>query len=202
MPNNFTYNTGIPNPPNNPSTDVPQMQVNTNSISSLISIDHVGFNTNGSGIHKQVTLNSQGAPGLGDGTGVYYADTFAANTWPAFQNSAGAFFLAGDIPLIGANGYTSVPGPLLIQWGFVNGTHGGGFFAGGDTGVVTFATANINFHNACFGVWTQASFVNPPPNGTITVSPRTASITTTGFDWAVVTNSGAYNRFFWLAIGQ
>lgn len=51
-----TYNLGVPNPPNRPSSDVPLMQVNTNSIPPLIVKDHYGFNDSSGGWHKQVTL--------------------------------------------------------------------------------------------------------------------------------------------------
>ncbi len=59
----YTYNNNIPFASNNPSTDQPNMQTNTNSISALIGVDHVGFNSSGSGAggngghHLQVTFD-------------------------------------------------------------------------------------------------------------------------------------------------
>lgn len=58
----FTYTTGVPNPPNLPAIDVGPMQVNTNSINSIIAVDHVGFNTSGGGKHLKVTFNSENPP--------------------------------------------------------------------------------------------------------------------------------------------
>ena len=58
----FPYTLNIPNPPSNPSTDVPNMQTNANSISSLIAVDHTGFNTSSGGTHLQVTFNGNNVP--------------------------------------------------------------------------------------------------------------------------------------------
>ena len=59
---NVTYNNAIPNAPNNPSVDQPKMQTNTDSIDQIIGVDHVSFNTNDGGWHKQVTFNSPHIP--------------------------------------------------------------------------------------------------------------------------------------------
>lgn len=53
----FPYITGIPAGPDNPSQDQPNMQTNTNSINSIIGVDHYTFqsSTNSDGWHKQST---------------------------------------------------------------------------------------------------------------------------------------------------
>ncbi len=62
------YNLGIPDGPNNPSNDQPKMKTNTDAIQTLISVDHVGFNTNGTapngvgGHHLQVSFDGKNAP--------------------------------------------------------------------------------------------------------------------------------------------
>jgi hypothetical protein len=53
---NFTYNPLVPNPPNNPSNDVGDMQIDSMSINAIWTIDHYGFNDNNGGIHKQVRM--------------------------------------------------------------------------------------------------------------------------------------------------
>lgn len=55
---NFTYTRGIPATNNNPSTDQPNMAVNTNSIDDLIAVDHVSFGQNDGGNHEQITFPS------------------------------------------------------------------------------------------------------------------------------------------------
>lgn len=52
----ITYNRDTPDAPHNPSSDQPDMKINTNSIDDLISIDHYSFNDNNGGLHKQVRL--------------------------------------------------------------------------------------------------------------------------------------------------
>jgi hypothetical protein len=52
----FTYTTGIPNPPNDPSVDVPNMQTNTNTINSWTEVDHIGFNNGLAGQHTHITF--------------------------------------------------------------------------------------------------------------------------------------------------
>lgn len=113
-----TYNNNIPNPPNNPQTDVPNMKVNTNSIAALISQDHFGFNNNAGGNHKQVHLKNTSAPGgLGaNADGVFYANLQGGQSWPFWQNNTGIFQLFGQ-QSIAASGYFTLPGGLIIQWG-------------------------------------------------------------------------------------
>ncbi len=53
MPN-FTYSINVPAASHNPSADQPIMQTNTNSIDSIITIDHFGFNDNQGGWHKNI----------------------------------------------------------------------------------------------------------------------------------------------------
>jgi hypothetical protein len=51
MPN-FVYNRDIPDAPNNPSDDQPDMKDNTNSTDDLIDEDHYSFNDNNGGLHN------------------------------------------------------------------------------------------------------------------------------------------------------
>ena len=58
----ISYNLNIPNGPDNPSTDQPNMKTNTNSISSFVAVDHVGFNSSSGGTHLQTTYSSKNTP--------------------------------------------------------------------------------------------------------------------------------------------
>lgn len=53
---NYTYKRDIPDGPNNPSVDQPNMKINTNSIDSIIAEDHYSFGVNDGGLHKQVRM--------------------------------------------------------------------------------------------------------------------------------------------------
>jgi len=100
----FTYTTGVPNPPNDPSNDVPLMQTNTNSILSIIAVDHVGFNTPGpnpagsGGQHLQITYNSENPPSVpADPIGITYTNAgvvSASHPQLFYQNSQGNFPLS------------------------------------------------------------------------------------------------------------
>lgn len=56
---NVIYNDNIPDRPNNPSQDQPKMQTNTNSLRTLIQVDHVGFGDNHGGYHKVIHQETQ-----------------------------------------------------------------------------------------------------------------------------------------------
>lgn len=59
----FSYNNLVPATNNNPSVDQPDMLINTQSIDSIVNVDHVSFNAASGGTHKQVTFSSKNAAG-------------------------------------------------------------------------------------------------------------------------------------------
>lgn len=208
MPNNFTFFTTIPATNNSPSSDQPKMLTNNQSTASLIGVDHIGFNLNGSGIHKQVTLQNEAAPGLGDGAGVLYANLQNGQSWPFWQNALGSVQMLGGVPISATNGYTFLPGstkPIIVQWGYIVGTHGGdNHFSNGDTGTVTFAAANIAFPTNLFGVWANPLFstTNGSPSSQATIAIDEDTFSKTKFGWRFVSSSSQYLEFFWVAIGN
>lgn len=115
-----TYNLGVPNPPNRPSSDVPLMQTNTNSISALLLQDHFGFNNSAGGNHKQVHLKNTVAPGgIGaNADSVFYANLATGQSWPFWQNALGSFQLLGNNNV--ANPGFLTLGGIIIQWGVVS----------------------------------------------------------------------------------
>lgn len=54
----FTFNTGIPAAGNNPSNDQPIMQANNVATDGILNVDHISFNANDGGTHKQVHLTA------------------------------------------------------------------------------------------------------------------------------------------------
>ncbi len=125
-----TYNLGVPNPPNRPSSDVPLMQTNTNAIPPLVNIDHFSFNNTLGGYHKQVHLVNEAAPGIGTASGVLFANLAAGQSWPFWQNALGSAQIISQIPTLttinNSTGYvTSLPGGLKMTVGFnTNGKDG------------------------------------------------------------------------------
>ena len=132
-----TYNTNIPAANDNPSTDQPLMEVNTNSIAALIGIDHIGFNLPNGGTHNLVQLKEQPIlPGLKqNGFETFYSKvaTTTAITQGELFFSRGASNIENQLtgPVSKAlNGYTFLPYGLLLQWGQAT-------FTGVPTGLVS-----------------------------------------------------------------
>ncbi len=187
MPN-FTYNRDIPDAPNNPSVDQPPMKVNTNSTDDLINIDHFSFNDNNGGLHKQVTMINQTAPGFPNGgNGLLFAGVNSANSWPHWQNALGTVVMVNGIPSAASAGYTYLPGGIILQWGVKN------LPASGDNAIAF----PITFPTNCFNV--QLSVERAAANIDAVVI-KTASISTSGFT-AIAPTAGSTN-IYWVAIGN
>jgi hypothetical protein len=202
----ISYTLGIPNAPNNPSNDQPNMLTNNNNSALIWETDHIGFNDNFSGIHNVITFFNQGTtdPAAKPGPpqqGQLYTKTVTPSGGSAdvqlFYESALAQItqLTGpNAPVQADNGYIWI-GPILLQWGFINSTSS-------SYTPLLFATANIPFPNNCFDIWTQPYATGSVPGSQATVAIRSSSVSKTGFQWAFVTNSGSYLGFFWTALGN
>ncbi len=97
-----TYNRDIPDAPNNPSVDQPKMKTNTNSIDTLLAVDHIGFNATNGGIHKQTAFEvfSAGAIPGGTPSSVAYPAAGLADTSRAqyfFKDSTNTNYLLSGI---------------------------------------------------------------------------------------------------------
>jgi hypothetical protein len=201
----ISYNLNIPDRPNNPSVDQPRMKTNTNSISQIIGIDHVTFNTpppgsnpnEKNGYHTVIHQTLQGSdPAAIVGINQIYSKNVT------ITNSGGTFTdtqlfartgLGGIQQITGssasANGFSFIAG-VILQWGIVNAPLG--------SGTVTFNTApNFTFPNAVF---------------TIQLCPRNDGVhsaftyyldglpTRFGFNYRGSTTGS--NSLYWFAIGN
>lgn len=119
-----TYNLGIPDGPNNPSNDQPKMKTNTNAIQTLISVDHVGFNTNGSppngvgGHHLQVSFDGKNPPlAQTDPQSVLYTNSgVASSVADMFYRNANRIFQVLPIKAWGyASGTVASPANSIIS---------------------------------------------------------------------------------------
>lgn len=121
----ISYTLGIPNGPDNPSADQPLMKINNDHISQLIAIDHAGFNVNNSGNHNKSTYLAQSvSPISAAGQLVLYSKTGSSGQELHLVRDG---ILGTDTLLTTAqitapsrtqNGFTWLPGGLLLQWGF------------------------------------------------------------------------------------
>jgi hypothetical protein len=209
MATNYPYRLNIPLGTNKPSVDQPNMQINTNSINSLISTDHLTFQTaTGTGIdgyHTVIHFEDQGAypstPVTTPDYGQIYTNTVTPTGGVADQelfyqsgNGIVTQLTSGFSPTPGQNGYTYLPGGLILQWGRITP------LVSETTTPVLFATSNINFPNNCFVV--LATLINPTSTGNAqTISIRQGSISNEEFSYNY-SGGSAYNGFYWIAIGN
>lgn len=205
MPGPFGYNLNIPFASNKPSADQPLMLQNTNTIDTWNNIDHFSFSSSNAGYHNIVHQPPQvGKPGAIGGIGQLYTKTISGDQQLFFETGAGTETQITGLPSnFSANGSVTLIGGLILQWGFVNGTHGGdNHFNSGDTNAVPIA---LSFPNNCFGIIANPIYKhgNAPSSST---SEATIAIdnnlTKSGFTWTFITGSSSYIQFFWLAVGN
>ena len=212
---NFGYNFNVPNAPNDPSDDQPQMLINTVSIGNLIAIDHVGFNTALGGYHT--VIHQGNAPSNMDpvkiaNIGQLYVKTVTLNAIADqqlfFESGQGIItqLTSGIANTPSANGYVFLPGGILLQWGFKNGTHGGAnhTFNPGDSGSITFPIpfpANVFTLNANLA-FNSTTAGTPASTSADIVAFDTNSIILTGANFFIAGSGGSYTKFFWTAIGN
>ena len=194
----FTPN--IPQPGDFPSESQPLLLANAQYLAGTASKgllkDHdMTLDTSNAtdGMHKQITFNSnQATPGFVGGVSVLYTNTANGQSQMFFNNNAAVNVqVTGFKPAAGldlavptsaaAAGVTSLPGGLLLQWGFTalisNGT------------VITFPVA---FSGAGYNV--QISARGVAPGGSIFVTNIAAA------DWTFGISVGSA-QIYWTAIG-
>jgi len=108
--------------------------------------------------------------------------------------SAGAIFVTypGIPPSALSNGYSYLPGGLLIQWGSVA--------SPGTSGTVTFATANIAFPTNLFNVQLTMGRVNASGGSGVAVIDTSQTFDKTTFSYISSTSSSV--TLYWVAIGN
>ena len=201
----FNYNLNIPNPPNNPSTDVPLMQINTNSINSIIAVNHYTFNDefqrDGKHSYVQMPVLIPIPPGLVANEAVLYAKKAqgTSNFFITNGTSGNEFQLTAmnntHFPIFGTNtnyppaivnqvgGWTFLPGGLLFQYGTMK-----------STGAVT----TVVFPRAFSTVY-SISAMRAQNNSSNTSNGYTV-LSNTGFDFNANSDSVGI-QFRWMAIG-
>jgi hypothetical protein len=211
MVNNFTYIRDIPDGPNNPSNDQPNMKTNNNSIESTIKMDHVGFNKDNSGYH---TIIHQVRQTVDPALIPMINQLFCKNYTP--DTTGGV----ADVQLFSANGAGGVVqmtgsaqqqegfvwcAGLLLQWGSVT---FGGVGSSQVTGTRNFkdrAAGAIEFPTDCFIVIPTLKILNAlTTTASNTIAIRT--IDNEKFTWTYNSSSSSgsadFPGFYWFAIGN
>jgi hypothetical protein len=163
------YNINIPLASHNPSIDQPNMETNNNNIATFVSIDHIGFNTAGSGQHAQVSFYGDNIPSLptatvsGNNQGILFTNVVAGGTVNQLFYYAGTAAQSSDQYSAAANqGSTFLLGGIIAKWGIAN----------TNNPAVTTAFSQA-FPNACFIV--LLTNLNSSYTGSFAVTGFTAS---------------------------
>ena len=115
-----SYNPAIPNPPDAPSADVGIMQTNSSAISTIIAVDHVGFNRTAGGQHNQVTFAATNVPTTPTTPPVLFTnnDAFSVPQLFFYTGTNSSFYN------VGTSGSTILMGGLILQWAQLTSTNG------------------------------------------------------------------------------
>ncbi len=192
----FTYTRDIPDPPSSPSVDVPNLKVNTNSIDDIWAVDHFTFADNFAGIHNRVQLKEIGTAlpvGLAaTGSGTLFTKVTGVSPQGELffyrQGALVAIQLTGpSTPSAVINGFTFLPGGILMQWGLFAAP------VAGDN-PISFNTA---FPTACFNVSITLVRALANVDGVVV---KTASVSAAGF--TAIAPTGGSAGIFWTAIGN
>lgn len=208
------YQPGIPTGTVDLDEDYLNLQENFTALNTIFGVNHttldlataqVGYHTNVQQI--PLSVDPSAVPGISQSYPKVTNDGISTDTQMFLETGNGLVtpMTRNFQPVLATNGYTFMPGGLILQWGLVNGTHGGdNHFNGGDTGTVTFSTANIAFPNNCFSVWSQPMYTNGnvPGSGSAATVGINSSFTNIAFRWFFGSPSNVYTRFFWFAIGN
>ncbi len=206
--------------PNVPTGSVPfnqdylNLQGNNQQLDISMGKDHYAFSdaTSNNGYHKTIHLvdvsvtsggNPNNLPPLNIPapvalTGEIFSSEsnigLGADSTLWWQSAAGklAQMTVNLNPLALANGYTFIPGGLILQWGVVAPTSG-------DI-TVLFVTSNIDFPKNCFNVQVTRQRAASSPGSSFSFWVDNASISITGFK--VINNDAHSYGIFWYAIGN
>lgn len=206
----YIYTTNIPDANNDPSVDQGPMEVNTNSINSLIAEDHYGFNDASGGLHAKVRLPVLGAIPTGTGASigtlytktageseVFFTPDVTANEYQLTRTITASFAKFGTNtalpgPTVGTGGWTFLPGGLLLQWGLVN-----TIAASGTATTVTFP---ISFTGIPFSITIGSITAEGNSPGANNQFVKDGTVSTSQFQ--IVNSSGSSARkIYYMAIG-
>ena len=191
----FNFTRDVPDAPNDPSADQPKMKINNNSIDSALAVNHNGFNVADTGKHKYIQIPTDANPGGVTGGSeilLYNGFDVQRNLYFIPPNTAvpgGAIQMTrNEAPNYTANGFSWLPGGVLIQWGSTTAVQSS------SSTVVAFPIA---FPTAAYSVTTT---VVTDDNSTIRFSIQN-NATTTGFT-TTQTNTAHFTNLYWMAIGK
>lgn len=184
----FNLNTTIPAIGHSPAQDYQGIQLNFLNIANLVAVDHITFNANNGGQHKQITFNQDASyvpvPPVSPPQ-LFTMPVTALTTLPQLFYYTGDAAHSANQYVSNAQGSTFALGGIIIKWGFIS--------ALTDPGTLTFPTSP--FPNACFSV-----VMNVQKTTSASVSLNVNTISAANFTYR--TNSGGGSGAYYIAIGN
>ncbi len=216
-----TFNPLVPTGLLQLDVDYKNIQLNFNQLNNTYATDHVALTENSGllpagsgGAHKVVHMTAfstvvsnapNNQPVVAPAAVGNMGEVFVAQINDGVSTDEALYYKSGGgrltqltrnfQPVSSTNGYTFLPGGLILQWGQITST-------ASTFTTLLFATANINFPANCFAVFTQPYGSGTPPGDNGNVEIRKSTLSNTQFDWCFVTSSGQYTGFFWWALGN
>ncbi len=199
-----TYNSGYPPDGSTLGQTKSVVRNNLDGTFQTLGIDHVnnnGATSNGlsgkpAGYHNIIrSVPQSGNPSAIAGYGQLYSKSIndvTTDTALFWETGAGLIqqLTTNVTPSASSNGYSFLPGGIIMQWGIKN--------SPGTSGTVTFSAANIAFPNNLFNV--QIAFQRTTSNNTqFAYIDSTQPFTKAQFNY--IASSGIVN-LYWFAIGN
>jgi len=188
----MTYNPNIPNASDILSVSQGQLKTNFQQVNTIFSKNHVTFNnatTADRGKHTSVQFQRRSsAPSLDANDGAFYTKN-SSGTNVFWKRQGGSEVKITNVdPSIGANGYTFLPGGLLIQWGSLN-------VPSGESGSISFPIAFTVAPYSINVTAQRSATANATPMFVSSTNPPTAS------NFRIVNTSSNSHTGYWMAIG-
>lgn len=190
----MSYNPNIPQPTDRPSASQSQMLINFGQANSIFGHDHVPFNDGtiaNRGKHTYVALVTQAADPTGAnfsaGQMALYTKTISGVTQLFLRRFGNTPIQISNINPVGStNGYSYLPGGMLLQWGLATANSG-----------ATVIPFTIAFSSSAYNV--QITQIRTGSPGSIEpIVARTGTLTSTDF---TAYNPGSPHDIYWTAIG-
>jgi len=191
----MTYTPGIPNAADLLSVSQGQIKNNFTVLNTAFSENHVGLTATGKGKHNACVFPQRTTgPATAATEGALYTKAAGGSPnlyWRRKSSGNEIQMTTNHTPSAAANGFTFLPGGLLLQWGVKNAASGGGA-----ANNVTFPTA---FSAAPYSISTTSAR-SDSANATPAFVSTTSVPTTTTF--RIVNTSSNSHNVYWMAIGK
>ena len=186
----MTYSSTTPQSTDPINTTYTPIATNFSILDTTFNTDHVpptdAVSANW-GKHKQLTMQvSASAPAPSGTDSSWYSKTVSGVQQAFFKNAAGTETQLTGIRSIGTNGYSLLPGGVIMQWGIST-----------ISGALTTVSFPLTFPTAVYSITMTPLKTGSSQNNTQTIQ----TVTTSSFKYNFATGTGV-TQLYWMAIGS